>query len=77
MTLACRRRDRRHVKASPSTPSRFENATDWSWAGRMHKVLVETFIASHAVPPEELVLDFDATDDTVHGKQKGMFFHGY
>ena len=28
-------------------------------------------------PPEELILDFDATDDPVHGKQEGRFFHGY
>ena len=27
--------------------------------------------------PEELVLDFDATDDPVHGDQLGKFFHGY
>jgi hypothetical protein len=27
--------------------------------------------------PDELVLDFDATDDPVHGKQEGRFFHGY
>jgi hypothetical protein len=40
-------------------------------------VLGEAFIASHAVPPEELVLDFDATDDAVHGNQEGRFFHGY
>ncbi len=28
-------------------------------------------------PLEELVLDFDATDDAVHGHQEGRFFHGY
>ena len=28
-------------------------------------------------PPECLVLDFDATDDPVHGHQEGRFFHGY
>src|SRR5207249_12110903 len=25
----------------------------------------------------EVVLDFDATDDPLHGKQEGRFFHGY
>lgn len=40
------------------------------------KQLVDVFIASHAEPPAELVLDFDATDDEVHGKQVGCFFHG-
>ena len=28
-------------------------------------------------PPEHLILDFDATDDPVHGHQEGRFFHGY
>ena len=35
------------------------------------------FIASFATPPEHLILDFDATDDPVHGRQEGRFFHGY
>ena len=41
------------------------------------EVLVEQFIASHAQPPEQLILDFDATDDPMHGRQEGRFFHGY
>ena len=28
-------------------------------------------------PPEEIVLDIDATDDPLHGHQEGRFFHGY
>ena len=44
---------------------------------KMASALVECFITSHAVPPEELVLDFDATDDPVHGRQENRFFHGY
>ena len=28
-------------------------------------------------PPGEIVLDLDATDDPLHGKQEGRFFHGY
>ena len=27
--------------------------------------------------PQELVIDFDATDDPIHGDQLGKFFHGY
>jgi hypothetical protein len=27
--------------------------------------------------PKEIILDFDATDDRVHGNQEGRFFHGY
>jgi len=33
-----------------------------------HKVLIDQFIASFDAPPDELILDFDATDDPVHGK---------
>jgi hypothetical protein len=43
----------------------------------MHAVLLEKFIASFAAAPAELVLDFDATDDRIHGLQEGRFFHGY
>ena len=38
---------------------------------------MEQFIASHRRAPRELVIDFDATDDPVHGHQHGRFFHGY
>jgi len=69
--------ERDRVLASPSTLSRFENAADGDWAWRIHEVLVDSFIASHSAPPEELILDFDATDDAVHGRQEGRFFHGY
>ena len=63
--------------AIPSTLSRFENAAGRDWAWNIHEVLVEDFIASHSEAPEELILDFDATDDAVHGRQVGRFFHGY
>jgi hypothetical protein len=63
--------------ASPSTLSRFENRANRQSAWRIHEVLVDRFIASHSRPPEEIVLDFDATDDAVHGHQEGRFFHGY
>ena len=40
-------------------------------------MIVEQFIASFSDVPKELILDFDATDDTVHGKQEGRFFFFY
>jgi len=63
--------------SSPPTLCRLENRITRGDLVRMSKALVEAFIASHSVPPEELVLDFDATDDAVHGNQEGRFFHGY
>ncbi len=64
--------------AGPSTLCRLENrVTDRRVLFDLARVLVEVFIASHTEPPAELVLDFDATDDEVHGHQLKRFFHGY
>ena len=69
--------DRDRSLSSPSTLCRFENRMDREAAWKMNELLVETFIASFDSPPEELILDFDATDDRVHGQQEGCAFHGY
>ncbi len=63
--------------ASSPTLCRMESRADRETAVAIHRVLVEQFIASHPEPPTELILDFDATDDPVHGHQEGRFFHGY
>jgi len=63
--------------ASPPTLCRLENRVSRKTLAEIAKVFVETFIASHKTPPAELVLDFDATDDAVHGNQVNRFFHGY
>lgn len=63
--------------ASMSTLSRFENSMGKKVALDIHKILVDQFINSYSEPPEEIILDFDATDDRVHGSQVGRFFHGY
>lgn len=63
--------------AGHSSLHRLEQTADRAAAWAMHEVLVEQFIASFKKPPKELILDFDATDDPVHGKQEGRFFHGY
>ncbi len=63
--------------ASAATVGRLERAADRAWAWAAHVAMVEAFIASFDTAPAELVLDFDATDDAVHGRQAGRFFHGY
>lgn len=63
--------------ASSPTLCRFENRVDRKALALMSEVFVETFIDSHEQPPKELILDFDATDDLVHGAQEQRFFHGY
>jgi len=63
--------------AGASTLCRLENRIDRRSCVELSELLVEIFIESHPTPPAELVLDFDATDDAVHGHQTGRFFHGY
>lgn len=63
--------------ASDSTLCRLEQRADRKAALAFHKVLLDQFIASFKEAPTELILDFDATDDRVHGHQEGRFFHGY
>jgi hypothetical protein len=68
---------RKEVLASPSTLCRFEHQADRAVAWAINRLWVEQFITSFKEPPKELILDFDATEDPVHGKQEGRFFHGY
>lgn len=43
----------------------------------LDRLLVEIFLQAHGQPPEEIVLDLDATDTPLHGEQEARFFHGY
>ena len=63
--------------ASPSTLCRLENRVTRTAMVKMSALFVERFLAAHEEPPEEIVLDFDATDDPVHGQQQERFFQGY
>jgi len=63
--------------ASASTLCRFENSVDAKSLWALSSVLVDVFVESHKKAPDEIILDFDATDDEVHGHQEGRFFHGY
>ncbi len=44
---------------------------------RLDALLVDLFLDWHGPEPERIVLDVDATDDPLHGRQEGRFFHGY
>ena len=44
---------------------------------KSHKLLFDIFIQSFGKAPKEIVLDFDATDDLVHGQQDGSHYNGY
>jgi Transposase DDE domain group 1 len=69
--------DEANPLASPATLCRLENRVGHQSCLKLSALLVELFIESFDVPPQELVLDFDATDDPIHGNQEGRFFHGY
>ncbi len=81
-----RERDRGHPLAGSSTLNRLELGTPEQAPQdrykrivadpqRLDALLVELFLDSHAAAPEEIVLDVDATDDPLHGRQEGRFFH--
>jgi Transposase DDE domain group 1 len=64
--------------AGPSTLCRLENRISRRTCVELSGLLLDSFMESHGgEPPAELVLDFDATDDPVHGHQEQRFFHGY
>ena len=63
--------------ASGPTLSRMETGATTAHAAALHGVLMEQFIASHAKPPKELVLDIDATHVPLHGEQERGHFNAY
>lgn len=62
---------------SHSTLSRFEHWADRDIALQIHEVMFNQFVSSFKEAPSELILDFDATDDVIHGNQEGAYYHGY
>ncbi len=83
-----RARDKGCALAGKSTLNRLElTPSDADAASRYKKIvacpeamdalLADLFLEAHATPPEQIILDVDATDDPLHGHQEGRFFHGY
>ena len=46
-------------------------------ATAVRDLLIEQGVKAIARKSQVIVLDFDATDDPIHGNQEGRFFHGY
>jgi hypothetical protein len=44
---------------------------------KVDALFVELFLDAHEKAPRQIVLDLDATDIPLHGRQEGRFFHGY
>ncbi len=83
-----RKRDKGKALAGKSTLNRLElTPCDAGKQSRYKKIVynekqmedyfVEIFLQSYKKPPKQIILDLDATDSIIHGKQEGRFFHGY
>ncbi len=83
-----RERDRGKPLAGKSTLNRLElTPAEADKKSRYKKIvidpaavdgfLLDVFIEAQRETPKRLVLDFDATDDPLHGQQEDRFFHGY
>ena len=83
-----RHRDRGRPLAGKSTLNRLELTSSTTAAtdrykkieldeDRARRFFAEHFVATCDEDPEVLVLDFDATDDPLYGRQEGRFFQGY
>jgi Transposase DDE domain group 1 len=63
------------LEHAPSGPSRYHKIGHD--AAAIEDLFVELFLEAYKAPPDEIILDLDATDDRLHGHQEGRFFHGY
>jgi len=81
-------RDKGKALAGKSTLNRLElTPPDATEKSRYKKIVyqeeniksffIDTFLDSHKEKPKQIILDLDATDDPLHGKQESRFFHGY
>ncbi len=81
-------RDKGKALAGKSTLNRLElTPLDATEKSRYKKIVyqeeninsffIDTFLDSHKEGPKQIILDLDATDGPLHGKQEGRFFHGY
>lgn len=83
-----RAQDKGRPLATRSTLNRLELTPEHATASARYKkivadlealerALVEVFLESRPTAPKQIVLDLDATDDPLYGRQEGRFFHGY
>jgi hypothetical protein len=83
-----REQDRGKAGAGKSTLNRLElTPADAKSEPRYKKIvmeeaavdglLVDLYIQAQTRQPKRIVVNWDATDDPIHGEQEGRFFHGY
>ncbi len=69
--------DKEHQLGSSSTISRFENSINRKTIVAMSKEMAMSFIRNYKGIPDQLVLDFDPTDNKLYGHQEQRHYHGY
>jgi len=69
--------DRVDDLASVPTLCRFENSSARAMSMELMDLMIDVFMESFENTPNEIMLDFDNTNDAIHGNQEGKFFHGY
>jgi len=88
MNLLSGKREPEAALASKSTLCRLERTLQTATPAERYKkicydaaaidgLLMDLFVESHAAAPQEIIVDLDATDTPLHGRQEGRFFHGY
>jgi hypothetical protein len=62
---------------SQPTLSRLENLADWRALARIGLGQIDLYCRSFKIPPRQIVLDIDDTDDPVHGQQELALFNAH
>ena len=79
-------RDKGKALAARSTLNRLELSAEWTdfrynkipaRPDKIEALLIRRGVQAIPRKSAEIVLDFDATDDPLHGRQEGAFFHGF
>ena len=63
------------LELSRETPTKYRKIAHEPAA--IEALFVDLLLEAHDQPPQQIILDLDATDDPLHGHQEGRFFHGY
>ena len=62
------------LELSRDTPTKYHRIAQIPAA--IERLFVDLFLEAHTKAPKQITLDLDATDDPLHGRQEGRFFHG-
>ena len=60
-----------------AVPSQLSEQAARKTVFQMHQLILKQFIDSYDKPPKSLILDFDGTDDRVHGEQEGRSYSSH